>query len=71
VRLDGNQRQSRAEKRILRRNVVCPGGNVQQKGGYGGESYGGRGGQITWQTRVPHIGTYRGGERNANRGENQ
>jgi len=28
VRLDRNQRQSRAEKRMLGRNAVCPGGNV-------------------------------------------
>jgi len=47
VRLDRNQRQSRAEKRMLERNAVYPGGNVQQRGGYGGESYGERGGQIT------------------------
>jgi len=28
VRLDRNQRQSRAEKRMLGRNAVCPEGNV-------------------------------------------
>ena len=28
VRLDRNQRQSRAEERILERNVACPGGNA-------------------------------------------
>jgi len=71
MRLDRNQRQSRAEKRILRRNVVCPGGNLQQRGDYGGGSYRGRGEQITWQTRVSYIGTYRGGEGNTNRGGNQ
>jgi len=38
VRLDRNQRQSRAEKRMLERNAVCPEGNAQPKGG----SYGGR-----------------------------
>ena len=54
VRLDRNQRQSRAEKRVLGRDVVCPGGNVQPRGG---ESYGGRGGQIIWRTG----GGYRGG----------
>jgi len=43
VRLDRNQRQSRAEERVLGRNVVCPGGNAQPREG---ESYGGRGGQI-------------------------
>jgi len=47
VRLDRNQRQSRAEEKMLERNVACPGGNVQLRGGFGGGSYGGRGGQIT------------------------
>jgi len=28
VKLDRNQRQSRAEKRILGRNIVCPEGNA-------------------------------------------
>jgi len=41
VRLDRNQRQSRAEKRMLERNAVRPGGNAQPKGG----SYGGRRGR--------------------------
>jgi len=36
VRLDRNQRQSRAEERILGRNVARPGGNVQSRGGFGG-----------------------------------
>jgi len=49
VRLDRNQRQSKAEKRILGRNVAHPGGNAQLRGGYGGGSYGGRGRQITWR----------------------
>jgi len=35
VRLDRNQRQSRAEEKMLGRNVACPGGNVQPRG----ESY--------------------------------
>jgi len=47
VRLDRNQRQSRVEKRMLGRNIACPGENTQQRGGYGGGLYGGRGGQIT------------------------
>ena len=34
VRLDRNQRQSRAEKRILGRNAMCPEGNAQPRGGY-------------------------------------
>jgi len=54
VRLDRNQRQSRAEERVLGRNAVHPGGNAQTRGG---GSYGGRGGQITWRTG----GGYRGG----------
>jgi len=32
VRLDRNQRQSRAEERMLGRNAAHPGGNVQAKG---------------------------------------
>jgi len=46
VRLDRNQRQSRAEERMLERNTIYPGGNAQPRGGYGGGLYGGRGGQI-------------------------
>jgi len=63
VRLDRNQRQSRAEERVLGRNAACPGGNAQPREG---GSYGGRGGQITWRTG----GRYRrGGEGNpTNRG---
>jgi len=37
VRLDRKQRQSRAEKRILERNMAHPGGNVQPRRGYGGD----------------------------------
>ena len=55
VRLDRNQRQSRVEERVLGRNAVHPGENVQPRGG---ESYGGRGGQIMWRTG----GGYRGRE---------
>jgi len=47
VRLDRNQRQSRAEERILGRNAAHPGGNAQPRGGYGEGLYGGRKGQIT------------------------
>jgi len=43
VRLDRNQRQSRAEERVLGRNTVRLGGNVQPRGG---GSYRGREGQI-------------------------
>jgi len=54
VRLDRNQRQSRMEERMLGRNVACPEENAQPRGR---ESYGGRGGQITWRIG----GGYRGG----------
>jgi len=54
VRLDRNQRQSRAEEKMVGRNavcpgrnVVCPGGNTQPREGFGGGSYGGKGEQIT------------------------
>jgi len=58
VRLDRNQRQSRAKERVLGRNTACPGGNVQPRGG---GSYRGREGQITWRIG----GEYRrGGGRN-------
>jgi len=40
VRLDRNQRQSRVEERMLERNAVHPGENVQSRGG---GSYGRRG----------------------------
>jgi len=49
VRLDRNQRQSRVEERILGRNMARPGGNAQPRGGYGGGSYRGKGGQIMWR----------------------
>jgi len=63
VRLDRNQRQSRAEERMLGRNVARPGGNVQPKGG----SYRGRGGQIT-QRWGDNGGGYRRGGDMLNRG---
>jgi len=44
--LNKNQRQSRAEERILGRNMVHLLGNVQQKEGFGGRSYRGREEQI-------------------------
>jgi len=34
VRLDKNQRQSKAKERILGRNMVHPGENAQPRGGY-------------------------------------
>ena len=48
VRLDRNQRQSRMEERILGRNVVHLGGNVQSRGG---GSYGGREGTNNVENR--------------------
>jgi len=44
--LDRNQRQSRAEERILERNIACPFGNTQQRGGFGRGSYRGKRSQI-------------------------
>jgi len=49
VRLDRNQRQSRAEERILGRNTVHPQGNVQSRGGFSGGSYREREEQIVWR----------------------
>ena len=54
VRLDRNQRQSRAEERVLGRNAVRLGGNAQPRGG---GSYRRKEGQIMWRTG----GGYRGG----------
>jgi len=68
VRLDRNQRQSRAEERMLERNAVRPGGNAQPRGGFGGGSYGGREGHITWRAGVPHTGENRGAGGNMFRG---
>ena len=62
MRLDRNQRQSRIEEKMLGKNAVHPGGNVQPRGGYRGGSYRGRGGQITWRTGGPSTGGgYKGG----------
>jgi len=36
------------EKRMLGRNAVHPGENAQPRRSFGGGSYRGRGGQITW-----------------------
>jgi len=66
VRLDRNQRQSRAKERILGRNAAHPGGNVQPREG----SYGGRGGQIM-QRWGDNAEGYRGGGNIVNRGGNQ
>jgi len=63
VRLDKNQRQSRAEERMLGRNAARSGGNAQPRGG----SYGGRGGQIM-QRWGENGGGYRGGGNTFNRG---
>ena len=62
VRLDRNQRQSRAEERVLGKNTACPGGNAQPREG---RSYGERGGQIMWRTGGGNRGG--GGENMSNR----
>jgi len=66
VRLDRNQRQSRAEERVLGRNAARPGGNAQPREG---GSYGGKGGQITWRTGGGYRG--RGGGSTLDRGGGQ
>jgi len=71
VRLDGNQRQSRAKERMLERNMACLGGNAQPRGGYGGGSYEGREGQITWRAGAQYMSVGNRGENLLNRGENQ
>jgi len=72
VRLDRNQRQSRAKERMLGRNAVCPGGNVQPRGGFGGGSYEGRGEQITWRAGAQYTGVGNRERGNLfNRGGNQ
>jgi len=53
VKLDRNQRQSKAEERVLGRNIVYLGGNAQPKGE---GSYGGKGGQIMWRTGEEYRG---------------
>jgi len=63
VRLDRNQRQSKAEERVLGKNAVHPGENMQLRGR---GSYGGRGGQITWRMEGEYRG--RGGGNTFNRG---
>jgi len=63
VRLDRNQRQSRAEERVLGRNMAHPGGNAQPRGG---GSYGEREEQITWRTGEGYRGG--GGGNMSNRG---
>jgi len=70
VSLDRNQRQSRAEERVLGRNAVYPGGNAQPRGGVGEGSYRGRGGQIMHRWRETKGGYRRGGN-TFNRGGNQ
>jgi len=70
VSLDRNQRQSRAEERVLGRNAVHPGGNTQPRGGVGEGSYGERGGQIMHRWGETKGGYRRGGN-TFNRGGNQ
>ena len=49
VRLDRNQRQSKAEGRMLERNTVHLQGNAQSRKGFSRGSYGGKEGQIVWR----------------------
>jgi len=70
VRLDRNQRQNRAEERMLGRNAARPGGNAQPRGEYGRGSYEGRGGQIMHRWGETERG-YREGENTFNRRGNQ
>jgi len=71
VRLDRNQRQSRAEERMLGGNTAHPGGNAQQRGGYRGGSYGGRRGQITWRAGAQYTSMGNREGNLSNRGGNQ
>jgi len=57
---------------MLGRNAARPGGNTQPRGEFGGGSYRGRGGQITWRAGGPSTGGgYRGGKNTHNQGRNQ
>jgi len=40
----------------LGKNIVCPGGNAQPRGRYGGGLYRGRGGQIIWRAERSSTG---------------
>jgi len=72
VRLDRNQRQNRTEERMLGKNAAHPGGNAQPRESFGGGSYRGKGGQITWRAGVLQTGGNRGGGGNTfNRGRYQ
>ena len=61
VKLDRNQRQSRAKERILERNTVCLQGNIQPRRGIGEGSYKRKGGQIIQRARGQN---FRGGVQN-------
>jgi len=71
VRLDRNQRQSKAEKRMLGRNTAYSGKNAQQRGGYRGGLYRGRRGQITWRVGAQYTSVGNRGGNLSNRGGNQ
>ena len=64
MRLDRNQRQSRIEERMLERNTVRSGENVQPREG---GSYGGREGQITWRIGEEYRGKGKGNTFNRGR----
>ena len=46
VKLNQNQRQSRVEERMLKRNIACLSRNAQQRGEFSGELYRKKRGQI-------------------------
>ena len=49
MRLDRNQKQNRAEERMLERNTAYLQENAQPREGFGRGSYGGREKQIVWR----------------------
>ena len=51
VRLDKNQRQSRAEERMLGKNAAHLGRNIQPREGYRGGLYRGKGGANNMESR--------------------
>ena len=68
VRLDRNQRQSRAEKRMLGRNMVCLLENAQQRGRFGGGLYREKGEQIMQKTEAQNFRKEYQNRRNQYRG---
>jgi len=54
-------------EKMLGRNMVCPGGNAQPRGDYGGGLYGGRERQITWRIEKGYKGEGEGNTFNRER----